>query len=433
MKLVIFTPTIKASAIGRMARLVSQSLVSLGHDVVIVRAEAKSLFSATTHDFGAPMIRWDDASGVLEAISNADSISYHIGDNFPFHEGCLEWLPRHSGVVCLHDFFLGHLFSKWAESHPDLANQILKRWYGEEGANVFFDTSTNTDFITRTSDVAPMTEWICALADGVITHSHWGTARAIRSCPGPVQVVPIAYDAPALAECESTSLRRPENFRLLTIGHINRNKRVASVLRAIGGSSILRNRCVYRLVGHIEPAMIVELSSLASSLRVNLVIGGEADDRTLATALAEADVVSCLRWPSLEAASASAVESMLYGKATIVTDTGFYKEIAADCVEKIAHEDEVEALRDVLEKLFLSPDLRQQLGTNAKRWATQTYSATHYANALVLLTEACAGSRARTIAQRFFYSVLQRWGATPHMTSSKEVIGNSLGLAGVVR
>lgn len=424
MKLVIFTPAVKASAIGRVACLVTHSLVLSGHEVVIVRTESGSLLKLPTHDFGVSMIRWDDEERVTEALGKADSVSYHIGDNFPFHEGCIEWLPRHSGIVCLHDFFLGHLFYSWAENRRDLADGVLKRWYGEEGAKAFFATHENPDFISRTKDVAPMTEWICALATGVITHSHWGMPRVSRSCQGPVEVVPLAYDAGNIAMNGPVERRRADSFRLLTIGHINPNKRVANVLRALGGSAVLRSRCVYRLVGHVDPAAVVELSSLASRLRVNLVISGEADDRALASAFSDADVVSCLRWPSLEAASASAIESMLNGKATIVTNTGFYEEIPDDCVEKIPQEHEIDALRDTLEKLHTDPDRRKRLGENARRWAARTYTSSHYATELVRISERCAQGHAAKGARRFFDGMLQGWGATSNVMGAQDVAGS---------
>lgn len=84
----------------------------------------------------------------------------------------------------------------------------------------------------------------------------------------------------------------------------------------------------YRLIGAVEPEVMSSLSALAARLGVNLVISGEVDDNELERAFTESDVISCLRWPALEAASASAIEVlMLYGKAVIVTDTGFYADI----------------------------------------------------------------------------------------------------------
>ncbi|CAH2809433.1 MAG: hypothetical protein CBARDCOR_6696 [uncultured Caballeronia sp.] len=115
--------------------------------------------------------------------------------------------------------------------------------------------------------------------------------------------------------------------------------------------------------------MVLELSRLANSLRVNLLISGEIDDETLAhaVAVAAADAMSCLRWPSLEGGSASVIESMLYRKPKMVTDTGFYAEIPNGCVMKIAHGDEVANIRSALEQLCSEPERREQLGERAYR------------------------------------------------------------------
>jgi glycosyltransferase involved in cell wall biosynthesis len=423
MKLILVTPAIKASAIGRMACLVTKALLAMGHTVVVVRAESKSFFNAPTHDFDAEMIRWDDDRLVMDAATDADAIVYQIGDNFPYHEGCIRWMSELPGLVCLHDFFLGHLFHGWAEQNREAAGKLLRQWYGEEGAQIFFDPSTNPDFIARTRDIAPMTEWICSQANGVITHSKWGTPRVIRSCPGPVKVVPLAYDAPGGTSVVSTpSHNHRSTFRLLTIGHINPNKRVASVIRAIGSSPILRAHCVYRLVGHIQSAAVIQLSALASSLRVNLVVTGEADDDTLADAVAEADVVSCLRWPSLEAASASAIEAMLYGKATVVTDTGFYHELPDGCVEKISHVNEVSNVRASLERLFADRVARTSLGTHAKKWANSTYSAHNYAVHLIDLSELCISTLPLASSRKFFKRVMNAWGASEALLQNEGLL-----------
>ena len=126
-----------------------------------------------------------------------------------------------------------------------------------------------------------------------------------------------------------TAVKGPvdERFRVLTIGHVNTNKRAEAVIRAIGASSVLRERTVYRLVGAIRPEIADKLARLARETGVNITISGEVDDESMVDAIRQADVVSCLRWPALEAASASTIEALLYGKSTIVTDTGFYSEI----------------------------------------------------------------------------------------------------------
>jgi glycosyltransferase involved in cell wall biosynthesis len=424
MNILIFTPAIKSSAIGRMARLVTSVLTDQGHDVTIVRSEDEGHLKREPHDFGVELISWTDDEDVLAAVSRSDLVVYQIGDNFDFHKGCLHWLPRAPGIVCMHDFFVGHLFHTWRHQpgNEARADAIMKRWYGESIAKSYLNYPDNAAFITGTKDTAPLTEWIASQALGVITHSEWGAPRVRRSCPGPVRVIPLAYDAPG-ASMASSSHAAPlfGQFNLLTIGYINQNKRVAKVIEAIAASPVLRRNVVYRLVGHVAPHEVLRLSALANGLRVRLVISGELSDDGLAQAVNEADAISCLRWPSLEAASASAIEAMLYGKAVIVTDTGFYGEIPDDCVEKIAIEDEVANIGRALQRFYDAPDLRERMGERARRYALQTYSAERYARELVAISAMAQKIRPLTKAKAHFVDVLMRWGASADLMRDESI------------
>jgi glycosyltransferase involved in cell wall biosynthesis len=419
MKVLIFTPTIKASAIGRMASLVTKALIAEQHEVVIVRTECEAMLASPSHDFGAEIIAWSDGARVLEEADKCDALIYQIGNSYEYHEGCVRWLDRLPGIVCLHDFYLVHLFHGWARTNREKADSILRESYGEEVARRFFNFNNGETLIEDTKDCAPMTEWIASQAVGVVTHSHWGVPRVAASCPGPVRVVPLAYDAPiVLHGAVPNSYGR---MRLLTIGHINPNKRVANVIRAIAASTVLRQNVVYRLVGLITAESVLELSTLANALRVNLLISGHTDDSGLAHAIGEADVISCLRWPSLEAASASAIEAMLYGKPTIVTDSGFYSEIPDDCVEKISHQAEVKNICAVLERLYAEPDARNAMGARAQRWASATYTATEYARKLIDMSAECCKEQPVMAANAYFLRVLKKWGATEDLLCTEEV------------
>jgi glycosyltransferase involved in cell wall biosynthesis len=409
MKVVMFTPGLKASAIGRMSILVVHALRAAGHDVIVVRCEKEALIAQPPHDFGGEVLSWADLDRVSAAIRGADSVVYHIGDNYEFHAGCMEWLPHAPGIVCLHDFFLGHLFWAWAERHPTAANAALKGWYGDEVAAKYFGHPNSAAFIAATADAAPMTEWVGAMASGVITHSNWGAGRLLRACPGPVQVVPLPYNAPAGGS--DTRHADSRTFRVLTVGHVNPNKRVASVVRAIGNSPVLRDHTIYRLVGQIQTDTVVALSGLARNYQVNLLISDELDNDALASAIDQADVVTCLRWPSLEAASASAIEAMLYGKPVIVTDTHFYSELPDDCVVKIDPTDEINSLQRALEQLYHSPELRRALGARAKEWANATFRADRYADSVVQMATEVSRVRPALAAVEHFTHTLVRWGA----------------------
>ncbi|RDI58543.1 glycosyltransferase [Microvirga subterranea] len=425
MKLLVFTPALKASAIGRMTSLVTRELVSSGHEVAVVRTEAQQYLTSATHNFNAELVPWTDGPSIVDLARHADALVYQVGDNYDFHRGVVEWLPHYPGLVCLHDFFLGHLFYGWAQSHRMQAEATLRAWYGNDVASRFFGYSTSDAFIEGTREASPMTEWIGSMAYGVITHSNWGIERVVNSCPGPVEVVPLAYNIIAPLGSESIETRSTAvapRFELLTIGHVNSNKRARSVIQAIGNSGTLREKMSYRLIGHIQPETKADLLALAERCQVNVVISGEVRDEILAKAIRDADVVSCLRWPTLEAASASAIEAMLFGKPIIVTNAGFYSEIPDTCVVKIDPHDEVNSIQSALELLLSDQQRRQLLAQAARSWASQTFCPQNYAARL--LDMACSTSKARPALAAIdqLMRISQRWGGSAEILALEDTV-----------
>lgn len=418
MKVVIFTPGLRASAIGRMTALVTKALAEQKHDVVVVRCEDYSLIEGVSHDFGenVAIYPWT-ASVVSDLLEDADVVVYQIGNEYSYHRGCIEWMTRVPGVVCLHDFFLGNLFYGWAEGRREHAMGVLRHWYGETVALGYFTHNSSESFIEGTKDCAPMTEWICSQALSVIAHSRWGIQRVMESCPGPVKIVPLAYDAPGAGNVSDAENAAEDPFVLLTIGHVNPNKRVESVIRAIARNAFLRSFAQYRVVGRIEHDMQERLRALAEDQQVNLVILGEVPSNALAQEISRADAICCLRWPTIEGASASAIEAMLYGKAVIVTDAGFYAELPDECVRKIGVPTEIEDLEQVLESLASDPVQRGNLGKNAAVWAGATFSHENYASQIVEMGFSTQRAALIMDTMNKFVELLSNWGQVQALMS----------------
>jgi glycosyltransferase involved in cell wall biosynthesis len=413
MKIVFFTPTLLVSAIGRVANLVVMELQLQGHEVTVVRSENYDFFNSPTHPLPCPMIPWSNTEQVKQLAAQSDLVIYQIGDNYQYHRGCLEWLPTIPGIVSMHDNFLGHLFWSWSEriGRPQ-ALALLEILYGANVARRFFDHASSRSFIEYASTAAPMTEWIAAMASAVIVHSSWAMDRIAHACPGPVEVVALPYDAPF---AEHTDMKNQsashERTVALTIGHVNHNKRYTSVIKAIGSSPVLSSGLTYRIVGAIEPAMAEELQSLADQLQVDIAITGAVNDECLAEEIHRADLMCCLRWPALEAASASTIEAMLYSKPTVVTNTGFYLDLPDDCVLKVSPETELTDLRTALERLVASPDERHAIGELARNYALKTFRADDYATRIINMKHRIDRSNVVGTAASVFSSTLKRWGA----------------------
>lgn len=412
MKIVMFTPVNKRSSIGGCACLITHALIKGGHSVVIVQTEIPNIMIGETHDFGVKITPWNDATLVSKEIQDSDILLYQIGDNYEFHAGCLEWMGNWPGLVFLHDFFLGNLFWGWADGRREEALLVLQTWYGDEVAKTYFTYDSSVIFIEKTRESAPMTEWICSLAYGVITHSNWGTKRVVDSCPGPVQVVPLCNNKVLFSEYSANPKKAevvPE-FKVLTIGHANPNKRIQSVIEAIGSSTVLRDKTVYQLAGSIDSKYARQLFALAESLGVKLDIAGPVSDIDLIQLIQDASVVSCLRWPALEAASGSLIEALLNGKATIVTDTGFYSELPDNCVFKISPHHELDDIKRALEILLTEPKTRGNLGSDAQNWAVLEFSPDKYACKVEELAFAVIKARPLIDMTSLYGDFITRWG-----------------------
>ena len=111
------------------------------------------------------------------------------------------------------------------------------------------------------------------------------------------------------------------------------------------------------------------------------------DDATLVAELERADIISCLREPVLEGASASAIEGMKSGRPIVVVNAGFYADLPSDFVFKIPTPLETSSLRETLERLVSDEELRRNTGTKAREWALQVFTSQAYVSVFEELSE----------------------------------------------
>jgi glycosyltransferase involved in cell wall biosynthesis len=411
MKIVMFTPMAPTSAIGRVAKWLTDELLARQHEVVIIRTEDVPYQVDVMHDFVTRYVAWQDTENVESFLYSADCVIYQIGNHYEFHRGSLEWLPRTSGIVCLHDFYLGCLFWGWAEERRDIAVKVVEKWYGLDIANRYFTYPSSTEFFQATATTAPMTEWIVSMSSAVITHANWDVPRVLQVCPGPVHCVPLAYQIPGVVQSLTPQFRQEQEFNLLTIGYMNFNKKIPEIIQAIASEPHLQQVAHLRLVGEILPEIQQQWLDLAQELAVKVTIYGKLDDQQLQHAVLQADVMCCLRQPTFEAASASVIEAMLYGKAAIVTDLGFYRELPDDCVFKVSSHNLIDELQQTLTLLLNQPKFRTDAAEKAQRWAQKVFNVQHYANKVIEMAHTVTQQQPLLQAADFFVQQLENWSA----------------------
>jgi glycosyltransferase involved in cell wall biosynthesis len=414
MRIAWLTPDQKASAIGRFSRLVAEAFDSRGHSITLISSDRLPPPEHRTPPAGIELLHWSFFELYPTALEAYDLIVYNIGDHYERHFGCLRLIDRYPGVCIIHDFYLVNLFLGWAASgvKRTLADSVVSSLYGRNVANQFWDRIGQPDFLGWSVVNAPMTEWLARKALAAVAHAPFYQQRLIDGCSGPVSVVPLAYDAlmpfPAVRD-------QTDSVRILTVGVVNRVTRVDAVIRAMAASPMLRNRCEYDVVGQIEMPYRIALQSQIDHLKLNKTVHlhGFIDDAELGKRFMKADIVSCLRLPALEGASASCIEAMLYGKAVVVMDTGFYSSIPSGMVIKVRPTEEGQDLRDHLEMLVVDAGERHLLGRRARDWAEVEYAPDTYVQRIESLFEAAIAERPLVDALRQIALSLQSLHVQP--------------------
>jgi glycosyltransferase involved in cell wall biosynthesis len=375
-----FTPYQRGSAIAKFSSLVVPALAARGHSITLFSSDRQPPLEHRRIPKGIEMLHWSFFETDPEIADAYDVIVYNVGDHWDYHFGVLKLIDRYNGVCIFHDYYLVDLFLGWYATELDrqLAHRIVASTYGEQIANEFWARTEHPDFQEWAASHAPMTEWVAHKALAAIAHAEFYKQRLVNSSAGPVTIIPLASNAPAnIARIQGQNGR----VRILTVGVINPNKRVEAVINAVASSSMLRTRCEYNIVGPIEPPYRARLESLIadSGLLDAVHVHGEVSDFELHWRFAEADILACLRWPALEGASGSCIEAMSYGKAIIVTDTGFYSSIPSDCVLKVSFARESQELAQHLEMVAVDVNKRDALGKRALEWARQEHAPETYA------------------------------------------------------
>ncbi|MFO0363793.1 MAG: glycosyltransferase family 4 protein [Acidobacteriota bacterium] len=376
MKIAWFTPLAEGSAIGRASSYIVRELAKVA-EVEVWHFERAALRAVEVKTVFAP-------AAELGRLTEFDLVVYNLGNHLPYHGEIFEVSRQYPGVVILHDYVMHHFFAAlYLEKQANPAGYVaeMEHWYGQPGRTAA-ERSLAGERVWESDDVVdfPLVERCTESALGVIAHSEYLLEAVRRAYTGPTRRIALPYEtATQVTEGGRDELGIPDGALLLvTVGHVNPNKRVHAVLEAIGPETY------YVVAGPADPVYQRRLDGIVKErgLGERVRFLGRVSDATLHCCLAAADICFNLRLPAIEGASASVIEEMLYGKAVVVTDVGFYRELPAECVVKINPEHEVAELAAALERLA-DPGERKAIGERALAYARETFRADRYARDLL--------------------------------------------------
>lgn len=373
MRIALVTPYNQRSSISSWAQLVAFELHQRGHVVTIIRAESAE--PSMDAPLALPPL---DAPGAIVAACDIepawlaaehDAILYALGNHFGHHGEVPRLLMDAPGVVVLHDTDMSDFRNGWA---------LLR---GDESPPASFSPDA-------------LLGWFAARATGAVIHANF-YASAIRPfVHGPVAV--LRLPAIDLKVPPPRARKADAPMIVATIGDVNVNKRHHMVVEAIGQSDMLRGSLRYRILGHALPERREALSARAKALGVAIDFSGWLSHADLQAAVAEADVLCCLRWPVTEGSSGSAIVGLLSGRPVIVPDVGSFRDLPDRFVMRVRAGDEMEGLTRHLSIMLRHPEVGPGLGGAARAWARETFHPAQYADGVLALLERIEADRPMT-------------------------------------
>jgi glycosyltransferase involved in cell wall biosynthesis len=376
-----FTPLSVKSAIARFSVAVAAELSQLA------RVDLCHFDRGPIHKTDVPVVKFRSAEAVsAQALKQYDITIYNFGNYLPYHGDIYTLSRRCPGISILHDFVMHHFFAAYyleRAQDPDAYALLMEAQYGEEGRAWRGARVWESDEVVR----FPLFEEAARGARGVVTHSEFFKKRVDAEYVGPVRRIPLAYGALDTGPAAQTGTElgiADDAVLIVTLGHVNANKRIEDVLHALARIVPAEKRIVYAIIGACPSAYRIHLESLAEANGLGECVQflGHVPDRTLKSYLARADICVNLRLPSFEGASASVIEEMLAAKPVIVNNTGFFGELPGNCVAKIALGRDGE-LASKLEWLIKAPEARTEMGTRAREFASREFRADRYAKEIL--------------------------------------------------
>lgn len=403
LKIAWLTPWNARSAIARSASEVAFELERRGHEVTVFRTEVDEALALPA--LPAPRAVHALAHCPARDIRHSFDVAVaQIGDHFGFHGALLPKLDDLDVVGVFHDAFLANLAYCWLEGDESALRELTARTYGAEAWPAGQSFLHDLGAVMRQR---PMIEWLARQTVAAVAHAQHYAPRLRQSCPGPVAVIPLAFSFDGLPPVPTGW----DRMTIATVGHANANRRIDQLILGVASSHLLRACCRIRVIGSIADAERCRLEGLASTVGVQpLQFTGWVADEDLPWQLRDVDVISCLRNPALEGASASLILGMCSRRPTLVTNHGCYADLPDDVLLKCSPDHEAVDVMRHLERFRRDPSVFRSMGDKAHDLARRRHAPAAYADALLPLLEKVVEHRPANEAKRSLAGILAGFG-----------------------
>lgn len=326
MKLLFFSPLGSNSSIGGVTlQLVEHLQMEQNVEVHLINTR-----SSNSRDLGLSIqhTSFEDSDKIKSYLQKGFVPVYQIGNSYENHKGLFPWVFNVPGISILHDFYLADLYRGYLENHASTKelDEFLRKSFVDNRNVSQKQVDANLDFVQ-----------ILKNSSTVITHNLKSKEVVERHLPCRVLQAGLTHNKKFVSQTILNTNADQYQFHILTVGHMNSNKCILEMISALMDICASSKYIIkYTLAGHITTETSIAIHRMVENSSLIVKILGEVDNFKLHELLCEADLVSCLRTPIFETASGSLLESLLYGKATLVLNSGYYAEIPDDIVFKVS-------------------------------------------------------------------------------------------------
>lgn len=331
-----------------------------------------------------------------------DRVLYHFGNSAP-HKYMHDLLRKVPGMVVLHDFYLmdWQVGGRLKES-----SNIVIRNHGVraliEGLQLDRETASRWSI--------PANLDVLQNATGVIVHSHescrLGTEWYGDGTTKDWSVVPLLRPAVDVTPEDRAAARTRLGFAeddlvICSFGHVTMTKLGTTLLSAFKAAQFSTDQRVKLVfVGELEKSYRAEFQSENTSEKGELShVTGWVDTHEYRNYLRAADIAVQLRSMSRGETSASVLDCLTHGTATIVNAHGSMQELDPETAVVISDPvSEIELTR-ALEQLANDKDLRATIGAKAKQEIGKLHAPHHCAELYHQAIEASAHSMQRAVGR----------------------------------
>ncbi|SFN06962.1 glycosyltransferase [Variovorax sp. OV329] len=336
-----------------------------------------------------------------------DRVLYHFG-NSEFHQHMFELLAEVPGVVVQHDFFLSGLQS-YLEDKRKNPLAWVQSLYASHGYAPLAERFASQDGAAKVLFKYPASFDVLALAQGVVVHSLHAIDLARKWFAPDVSrhwaMVPLPrtlkqVDAHARVRLRAELGLADDDFMVCTFGIIGATKLSLRLIEAWQASPLSRSaKCHLVFVGNNDagPYGKEVAQALASAAEGSIRITGWASNEMFEKYLAASDLAVQLRTQSRGETSATVLDTLSHGVATIVNASGSMADLPDSAVWKLPEEFSKEQLTQALITLWSEPLARSELAARGRQLIefnhTPAECARRYFEAIEMSAARAAGGR----------------------------------------